>query len=175
MRQRQERTESRALAILERMGNDHTQLKVSDLNELLAWHQVPKVASMKKEEKQNAWLRIVESRKAPPPFEKWTAADDLFLGEAQSDIVEMAHTHLGHMEALKKKELLLAARAMSQEEFDALVADRNASISESILEESIVNSPPSDAAPENDSTVESHHDSIATIDPPLTLEDEGAL
>ena len=62
---------------------------------LLTWHQVPKVASMKKEEKKNTWLRIVESR---------TVADDLLLEEAQSNIVEMAHTHLGHMEALKKKE-----------------------------------------------------------------------
>jgi hypothetical protein len=34
----------------------------------------------------------------------------------------MAHTALGHMEELKKKELMLAARAMSQEEFDILVA-----------------------------------------------------
>jgi hypothetical protein len=38
------------------------------------------------------------------------------------------------MEALKKKELLLVARAMSQEEFDKLVTDRNASISESTFE-----------------------------------------
>jgi hypothetical protein len=174
LRQRQERSESSALAILARTGNDHTQLKVSDLTVLLTWHQVPKVASMKKEEKKNAWLRIVESRKVPPPFEKWTVADDLLLEEAQSNIVEMAHTHLGHMEALKKKELLLAARAMSQKEFDELVADRYASISETIFE-SIVNSTTSDAPPENELAVESHHDSNATIDPPLTLEDEGAV
>ena len=87
MPQQQERSESR--------GNYHTQLKVSDLTVLLTWHQVPKVASMKKEEKKNTWLRIVELR---------TVADDLLLEEAQSNIVEMAHTHLGHMEALKKKE-----------------------------------------------------------------------
>ena len=37
----------------------------------------------------------------------------------------MAHTALGHMEELKKKELVLAACAMSQEEFDKLVAARN--------------------------------------------------
>ena len=141
---------------------------------ILTWHQVPKVAIMKKEEKKNAWLRIVESRKVPPSFEKWTVADDLLLEEAQSNIVETAHTHLGHMEALKKKELLLVARAMSQKEFDELVADRNASISETIFE-LIVNSTTSDAPPENELAVESHHDSNATIDPPLTLEDEGAV
>ena len=37
----------------------------------------------------------------------------------------MVHTALGHMVALKKKELLLAAREMSQEEFDQLVAARS--------------------------------------------------
>jgi len=33
----------------------------------------------------------------------------------------MAHTALGQMEALKKKELVLAARAMLEEEFNQLV------------------------------------------------------
>jgi hypothetical protein len=37
----------------------------------------------------------------------------------------MAHTALGHLEALKKKELVLAALTMTQEEFDKLAADRN--------------------------------------------------
>ncbi len=42
---------------------------------------------------------------------------------------KMEQTHLGHMEALKKKELVLAACAMSQEEFDHLVADRQSAAS----------------------------------------------
>ena len=74
----------------------------------------------------------------------------------------------GHMEALKKKELLLAARVMSQEEFDQLVADRNASLAST-------NSTPSDAPPENEFAVESHHNSNATIDTPQTGEDEGGV
>ncbi len=37
----------------------------------------------------------------------------------------MVHTALGHMVVLKKKELLLAAREMSQEEFNQLVAARS--------------------------------------------------
>ena len=48
--------------------------------------------------------------------------DDRKLEEAQSDTVEMEHTHLGHLEALKKKELILSARAMSEEEFAQLSA-----------------------------------------------------
>jgi hypothetical protein len=43
----------------------------------------------------------------------------------------MAHTALGHLEALKKKELVLAALTMTQEEFHKLSADRNELIFES--------------------------------------------
>ena len=58
---------------------------------------------MKKEGKLSAWVAIVNREKEPPSFEKWTDADDIKLLEAQSDVVEMAHTALGHLEALKKK------------------------------------------------------------------------
>ena len=51
--------------------------------------------------------------------------------EAQSDIVDMAHTALGQLEALKKKELTLAAMMMSEDEFDKLAADRKKLIVES--------------------------------------------
>jgi hypothetical protein len=53
----------------------------------------------------------------------------------------MAHTALGHLEALKKKELVLAALTMTQEEFDKLAADRN----ELIVESSGDDHPNSDA------------------------------
>ena len=43
----------------------------------------------------------------------------------------MAHTALGHLEDLKKKELVLAAMAMSNKEFDRMVAQRNQLIVES--------------------------------------------
>ena len=36
----------------------------------------------------------------------------------------MAHTAIGHLEVLKKKEFLLAALLMNKEEFDNLTADR---------------------------------------------------
>ena len=125
VRERQERTESNVLDILRRKGDDVTKLNSGDLSILLTWHQVSKVVDMNKDKKLAAWLRIVGSRKSPPSFEKWTDEDEVRLEEAQSEIVDMAHTAIGHMEELKKKELVLAARAMSQEEFDKLVAARN--------------------------------------------------
>ena len=51
--------------------------------------------------------------------------------EAQSDIVDMAHTALGQLEALKKKELTLAAMMMSEDEFDKLAANQKKLIVES--------------------------------------------
>ena len=43
----------------------------------------------------------------------------------------MARTALGHLEALKKKELVLAALTMTQEEFNKLAVNRNELIVES--------------------------------------------
>ena len=167
LRQRQERTESNARAILDRTANDPTKLTASDLAVLLTWHQQPKVASMKKDAKLNVWLRIVEQNKVPPPFEKWTDADDMQLEEAKSDIVEMEHTHLGHMEALKKKELVLAARAMSQEEFDQLVADRHSLVGDSMFA--------SISTSANELSVDSPPNSNAPVDTPPPVYDEGGI
>jgi hypothetical protein len=94
--ERQERTESNALDILRRKGDDVTKLNSGDLSILLTWHQVSKVVDMNKEKKLAAWLRIVGSRKSPPSFEKWTDEDEVRLEEAQSDIVDMAHMSWAH-------------------------------------------------------------------------------
>ena len=56
------------------------------------------------------------------------------------DTVEMAHTNQGQMEVLKKKELILVAHAMSQEEFNKLVTDC----------QNVINLPISDHLPANE-------------------------
>ena len=75
---------------------------------------------MKKDAKLNAWLWIIEQKKVPPPFKKWTEANEWKLEKAQLDTVEMEHTHLGHLEGPKKKELILSVRVMSEDEFARL-------------------------------------------------------
>jgi hypothetical protein len=115
---------------------------------------------------------VLEQNKVPPPFEKWTDADDMQLEEAKSDIVEMEHTHLGHMEALKKKELVLAARAMSQEEFVQLVADRHSLVGDLMM---CVSLPSSEAAPANELIVDPPPNSDAPVDTPPPGEDEGGI
>jgi len=166
--QRQERAESNAWAILEKTANDPTKLTASDLTMLLTWHQQPKVASIKKDAKLNTWLRIVEQNKVPPWFKKWTYANNVQLEEAKSDIVEMEHTRLGHMEALKKKELVLAAHAMSQEEFDQLVADRHSLVGDSMM---FVSLHTSEAVPTNQLIVDPPPNSDAPVDTPPPGED----
>jgi hypothetical protein len=85
---------------------------------LLTWHRVPKVGELNKEEKLAEWGSIVTSMKPPQFYQKWSDKDEVKLEKAQPDVVEMADTAMGHMEVLKKKALVLAEPAMSQEEFD---------------------------------------------------------
>ena len=92
--------------------------------------------------------------------------DDRKLEEAQSDIVEIEHTHLGHLVALKKKELILSVNAMSEEEFAQWTAIRN---------QSIIDSSASDAPPANELIVASAHSSDTPIDSPLLPEEEGSV
>jgi len=131
LRQRQEKTEGDALYILQTKGEDLTKLTSTNLTSLLTWHQHPKVAGMKKDAKFVAWMELKKRGKAPPAFDKWTDGDDEKLLEAQSDIVDMAHTALGQLEALKKKELLLSAMTMPDDEFEKMCADREKLIVES--------------------------------------------
>ena len=63
--------------------------------------------------------------KPPPAFDKWTDHDKEQLVDAQSDVIKMAHTALGHLEVLKKKELLLAVLLMPQKEFNQFAAKRD--------------------------------------------------
>jgi len=106
-------------------------LTSADLTTLLTWHQHPKIAGMKKDAKFVVWMEIKNSGKAPTAFDKWTDCDDEKLLEAQSNIVDMAHTALGQLEALKKKELLLSAMTMSDVDFEKMCADRKKLIVES--------------------------------------------
>jgi len=102
-RMRQEKFATNAMNIQAAKGGDVTKLTGADLTVLLTWYQHANVSKMKKEEKLAAWVDIVSSGRTPPSYEKWTEVDDGKLLEAQSDIVEMAHTALGHLEELKRR------------------------------------------------------------------------
>ncbi len=124
LRECQEKNQNVALYILQRKGENLAMLTLANLTSLLMWHQHPKVAGMLKEAKFVAWMGIKHSGKDPLSFKRWTNADKEKMLSAQSNIVEMAHTAIGHLKLLKKKELLLAALTMSQEECEKLAAQR---------------------------------------------------
>ncbi len=96
-------------------GGDVMKLTLADLGVLLTWYHSANIAKMKKPERLAAWVAIVSSGRAPPSYEQWTKAGDANLLEAQSDVIDMAHTALGHLEELKKEELMLAVMMMSNE------------------------------------------------------------
>ncbi len=56
-------------------------------------------------------------------FSRWTEADERKLAEASVTTVMIGHTALGRMVAMKKKELVLAAATMLNEEFEVLRRD----------------------------------------------------
>ncbi len=123
MRERLEQTELNALDIIERRDGDPSKLTSGNLTTILTWHRLPKVGELNKEE--NEVGRIMISMKPLPSYEKWANKDQVMLEKAQLDNIKMAHTALGHMVVLKKKELLLTAPVMSQEEFDELVVAKS--------------------------------------------------
>ena len=165
LRKRQEKNEGDALYILQTKGEDLMTLTSADLTTLLTWHQHPKVATMKKDAKFVAWMEIKNRGKAPPSFEKWTDGDEEKLLEAQSYIVDMAHTAIGQLEALKKKELTIAAMTMPEDEFEKLCADRKKLIVES-------SSLPDTVAPNPVSMLIADSTNNTTVD---TLENEGQV
>ena len=65
-------------------------------------------------------MELKKRGRAPPAFDKWTNGDKEKLLEAHSDIVDIAHTALSQLEALKKKELLLSAMMMPDDEFEKM-------------------------------------------------------
>ncbi len=66
---------------------------------------------------------IVDNNRQPPSFSRWTEADERKLAEASVTMVTIGHTALGRMVDMKKKELVLAAASMSNEEFKVLRQD----------------------------------------------------
>jgi hypothetical protein len=66
---------------------------------------------------------IVDNNRQPPLFSRWTKADERKLAEASVTTVTIGHTALGRMVDMKKKELVLAAVSMSNEEFEVLRQD----------------------------------------------------
>jgi hypothetical protein len=121
--------------ILEAKGSDPSKLTVADLTILLTWHQHQKVAWMNKAAKVLARKGTVNNNQQPPSFSRWTKADERKLAEALITMVTIGHTALGRMVGMKKKELVLAAVTMSNEEFKVLRQDWERRLNEQITDQ----------------------------------------
>ena len=95
-------------------------LTVTELDTLLAWHQVPKIKGGKRGDKLEQWKKILSDGQQPPKYKWWTEDNEerlLALGKTNIDIKD---TQYGRELALKERELEAAADKMSWEKRDAL-------------------------------------------------------
>ncbi len=80
-------------------------------------------------------MGIVNNNWQPPLFSKWTEADERKLAEALATTVTIGHTALGRMVDMKKKELLLEAVTMLNDEFEVLRQERERGLNEQITDQ----------------------------------------
>ena len=118
-RQQLQTTEEKALAIVAQ-GKSVDSLLVTELDALLAWHQVDKTKGAKKADKLEKWKKILSGGQQPPEYKQWTEDNEerlLALGKTNIDIKD---TQYGRELVLKERELEAAADKMSREKRDAL-------------------------------------------------------
>ncbi len=82
-----------------------------------------------------AWKGIVDNNQQPPSFSKWTKADERKLAEALATMLTIGHTALGRMVDMKKKELVLAAVTLLNNEFKVLRQERDRRLNEQITDQ----------------------------------------
>ena len=87
-------TEERALAIIAQ-GKSVDLLLVTELDALLAWHQVDKTKGAKKADKLETWKKILLDGQQPPEYEHWTEEDKERLLALCVTKIEMKDTQYG--------------------------------------------------------------------------------
>jgi hypothetical protein len=92
---------------------------------LLTWHKVKKLDKMSKEEKFEAWEKIIQKRTPmPPKCDQWTDDNENTLIKAGRMDLDISDTALGRLQAQKKVEFLNPACKFTQEEWDTMTAAR---------------------------------------------------
>jgi hypothetical protein len=91
-------------------------LLVSELDALLAWHQVAKTKGLKKDKKlQQQWKDIIANGRQPPQFSCQTVDNKQKLAAVMSDNVDIGDTYYGREQALHERELEATMYCMSLE------------------------------------------------------------
>ena len=100
----QQQLDDNAKLILD-AGKNVESLLVSELDTLLAWHQVAQTKGLKKDDKLQQWKDIVTMGQQTPQFSWWTDNDEQKLAPLMSDEVDMMDTYYGREQALHEREV----------------------------------------------------------------------
>ena len=123
-----EKREAAAFKIIEKEIQTKD-LKVENLNVLLAWHQV-KLTGMSKAQKLSKWETIKETNKPPPTYQKWTEEDERKLNEKKDKTIELGDTALGRFQDRKRKEMEESFKSATKEEQEEMLKKLKAIVDE---------------------------------------------
>ena len=123
-----EKREAAAFKIIEKEIQTKD-LKVENLNVLLAWHQV-KLTGMSKAQKLSKWKTIKETNKPPPTYQKWTEEDERKLNEKKDKTIELGDTALGRFQDRKRKEMEESFKSATKEEQEEMLKKLKAIVDE---------------------------------------------
>ena len=91
-----------------------------ELDILLKWYGTPSLSKLDVPSKKAEWQQILDEKREPPAYEKWTADDEARLDELKKREIDIADTVLGRHRAVQKREMMASVATMSKEELDEL-------------------------------------------------------
>jgi hypothetical protein len=116
----------KAKRVLEKKGDDEKYLIGSDLDAVLAYYNCPKRNTLGNvEEKKRAWGQMkAKGLVEPSPCVPWSDEEELMLLEVSKECTDLMDTALGRAKRRKMSQCKIALRAMSDKEFEEIVAAR---------------------------------------------------
>ena len=96
-----------------------------ELTILMKWHHIPMPPGFNKPQKLAKWNEILASQTTgspilPPPYTKWTEADEDELEKLKKLEIDIKDTELGRHAEMKRREMFASLPTMSKEERDRL-------------------------------------------------------
>ena len=88
----------------------------TDLNVLLGWYKIAKIADLSKDEKMEKWKKLRQDNVQPPAYDKWTDEDERKLIEASKEDLGIGDTAVGRLEAKRKRDFIQTSSKFTPEE-----------------------------------------------------------
>ncbi len=106
-------------------SNNYRDVSTKELDVLLNWYGVKKMAT-KKAEKVAKWREIPAASMEPPMVDVWMAEDEEGLVKISNKEIDMSETYLGRCAALQKRNAVAAVLDFTNKEWESLKALREA-------------------------------------------------